>query len=197
MCLGSNSSLYYFTIVQVFFFLSFFQQPISNFGVQKLVYLHLFWRDFDEEILCLKIWGDNNFNQNRRTYSYTEAELLLTMKKFCSTFCQWNQFVELSSGQISLDPTFRNTLGTKARVIKRRPWGKILSCIIRLLSNHGGDLTVIMRNRCAEPVHTAFSPLGVTCNYSCGALGRLADYKKELPRGCCASQVVGQPPSLS
>ncbi len=54
-------------------------------------------------------------------------------------------------------------------------WGEIQSWLIGLLRNHFRDLYVIMRNRGAVPIHSAFSPLGVTCNYSCGASGRLTD----------------------
>lgn len=122
-----------------------------------------------------------------------------SVKKFCSTLTSSYEFVGLLSRHISLNPTVQNTLGIQTILLKLLNlwlWGKIQSWLIGLLRNHCRDLYAIMKNRGTVPIHSASSPLGVPCNYSCGALGG-RQIKKELPWGQLARQSVRQPPSLS
>ena len=80
-----------------------------------------------------------------------------------------------------------------ATVIKLWLWGEIQSRLIGLLRNHCRDLYAIMRNRSTVPFHSAFSPQGVTCNYSCGAVGGGQQIKKGVAlRGRGGSQSGSQ-----
>lgn len=71
-------------------------------------------------------------------------------------------------------------------------WCKIHSRLIGLPRDHCRDSYAIMRNWGAVPIHSALSPLGASCNYSCGDLGEADRLKRRRPEAVPVGRLVSR-----